>query len=407
MLQHEDNKWIVAQLGARMHYAVPRLMDKAGKLEHFFTDIYSDDAWLRLLRNVPQRWQPTSLRRLLGRKAVRLSRELITSFPTFGMMYYLRRRLASDRERLSRVHLWAGTTFGEHVVRTGFGTASAVYTFNTAALEILQAARGRGLFTVVEQTIAPRAIEEELLAKEHLRFPEWEPHRHHGEATALTVKREFDEWVLADLIVCGSEFVKNGIAQCGGPVERCVVVPYGVDLKFKVPRRKQHDGPLRVLTVGDASLRKGVAYALEVAKALQGVAELRWVGPISLYSNARTQLTEYVQLTGNVPRSEIMQHYEWADVFFLPSVCEGSATVIYEAQSCGLPVLTTLNSGSTVCDSLDGFITTVGDVMMMIARLQRLHENRALLAEMSVAAAENSRNLSLLAYQKRLLEVLN
>ena len=37
---------------------------------------------------------------------------------------------------------------------------------------------------------------------------------------------------LADLIICGSEFVCEGIRGCHGPVEKCVVVPYGVDLQL-------------------------------------------------------------------------------------------------------------------------------------------------------------------------------
>ncbi len=39
------------------------------------------------------------------------------------------------------------------------------------------------------------------------------------------IAREEPEWQMADIIICGSEFVRSGIAQCGGPVEKCAVVP--------------------------------------------------------------------------------------------------------------------------------------------------------------------------------------
>ena len=36
---------------------------------------------------------------------------------------------------------------------------------------------------------------------------------------------------------CGSDFVKEGIAACGGPVERCAIVPFGADGAFTVQER--------------------------------------------------------------------------------------------------------------------------------------------------------------------------
>jgi len=40
---------LVAQLGARMHYAVPRILHEAGALDRFFTDICATGAWARTL----------------------------------------------------------------------------------------------------------------------------------------------------------------------------------------------------------------------------------------------------------------------------------------------------------------------------------------------------------------------
>ncbi|MEZ0273845.1 MAG: glycosyltransferase family 4 protein, partial [Roseimicrobium sp.] len=312
-----------------------------------------------------------------------------------------------DTNQMSEVHLWAGRVFGDRIVQSGFGKATAVYTFNTAALEILRAARKQGLFTVVEQTIVPRAIEDALLKQEHARHPDWDPAKKFGQAAEMTARREAEEWALADLIVCGSEFVRDGIAQCGGPVDRCAVVPYGVDSQFGISHHERDSGPLRVLTVGELGLRKGASYCLETARALGTAAEFRWVGPSALSAEATAEIARSIHLTGMVPRSEVRSHYEWADVFFLPSVCEGSATVTYEALTCGLPVLTTRNAGSTVEDGKTGFVTAVGDVQAMVMRLRQLHEDRTLLKQMSTAAAVHAPDLSLSAYQHRLLGLLD
>src|SRR5262249_34758535 len=148
----------------------------------------------------------------------------------------------------------------------------------------------RGLITVLEQTIAPRALEEELIIEESKRFPDWQPVRNHGAATIETIERELSEWQLADLIICGSEFVRQGVAHHSGPIEKCMVVPYGVDASFSQIDRPSHDGPLRVLSVGEAGLRKGIFYAAETARLLGGAASFRWIGSIRLSSSARSQV---------------------------------------------------------------------------------------------------------------------
>jgi glycosyltransferase involved in cell wall biosynthesis len=256
----------------------------------------------------------------------------------------------------------------------------------------------------MEQTIVPRAIEEKLLAEAQQAYPGWEPDRSVNQTAAYLAGREQEEWQQADLIVCGSEFVRDGIGLCGGPKERCVVVPYGVDSYFApVARASSTRRPLRVLIAGQVGLRKGAGCAGEVAKALRGIAEFRWAGPVSLLEPAKSELARQIELLGMVPRHEIGRHYQWADVFFLPSICEGSATVTYEALASGLPVVTTPNAGSIVRPGVDGFVVPVYDVAAMIEHLRRLAEDRGLLAEFSRAAALRAADVSLAAYQDRFI----
>src|SRR5262249_16284292 len=271
--------WIVARLGATMHYAVPRILDRAGCLERFYTDFYVGSRLRWLLSSVPKRYRAAALNRALGRVAPDLPNERVWSFPWFGLEYYFGQLASRDVEARDRVFLWAGRTFGKLVTQKGFGKATAVYAFNTAALEIFKAAKLRGLFTVLEQTIAPRAIEEKLMTEEHEHFPGWERARARGGYAAEAIKREHAEWQLTDLIVWGSEVVRQGIVDCGGAIEKCVVVPYGVDTEFGQAARSRRDGPLRVLCAGEAGLRKGASYAAEAARLLGDAAEIKWIGP--------------------------------------------------------------------------------------------------------------------------------
>ena len=44
-----DMRFIVAQIGARHGYAVPEVLDRAGMLERFYTDMCGDIGWGRRL----------------------------------------------------------------------------------------------------------------------------------------------------------------------------------------------------------------------------------------------------------------------------------------------------------------------------------------------------------------------
>jgi glycosyltransferase involved in cell wall biosynthesis len=355
-------KFVVAQLGARMHYAVPRILHRAGLLERLYTDICARKGWPRLLEHWPRALRPARLQRLIGRVPEGIPASRITAFNGFGLSYARRIARARTVDERNELFLWAGREFCRRVVAGGFGEAAAVYTFNSAGLEILQQARQRGLKAVVEQTIAPRAIERVLLRDEVTRFAGWEVSEQETKSMDDYCQRESAEWMAADLIVCGSDFVKEGVIACGGAKEKCVVVPYGIDGAWgAAPRSSGRPGPLRVLTVGAVCLRKGAPYVLAAAEELAGRAEFRMVGAIQVLPEAERRLRQSVQLTDIVPRADMAAQYEWADVFLLPSLCEGSATATYEALARGLPVICTPNTGSTVREGVDGFIVPVRD----------------------------------------------
>jgi hypothetical protein len=62
-------RFIVLQPGARMNYAVPALLARAGMLERFYTDICADVGLLRHLGPLwPERIRPRPVARLLGRR---------------------------------------------------------------------------------------------------------------------------------------------------------------------------------------------------------------------------------------------------------------------------------------------------------------------------------------------------
>src|SRR5471032_1620007 len=141
----------VAQLGARRHYAVPGILQSAGLLEHFFTDISVIKGWPKLGGLIPDRFQSDGLRRLMGRIPQGVPASRVTAFNLLGLRYarLLRRDLSEAQQAV--VNIWAGKTLCDLVSRRDLGKASGVYVFSSAGLELLQAARRQGRRTVLEQ----------------------------------------------------------------------------------------------------------------------------------------------------------------------------------------------------------------------------------------------------------------
>jgi len=389
-----------------MHYAVPRLLHHAGRLGHLYTDICAVKGWPRALRLLPPPFRPARLRRLLGRDPVGVPAALITAFTSFGHDYARRLVRAASPTEFTATLIWAGRTFCEKIIAAGLGHAASVYAFNNAALELLRHARALGRFTVLEQTIAPKQIECEWMNGEREEFPDWESTPQPDRLLDRFIERQAAEWEAADVILCGSEFVRAGIVRCGGPAHRCRVVPYGVDSSFCPTARAPHHGPLRVLTVGVVGLRKGSPYVLAAARQLRSRAIFRMVGGIQAGDGAQSQLRNVVELIGPVPRSEVLKHFQWADVLLLPSLCEGSATATYEALACGLPVIATPNAGTVVRDGVEGFIVAARNVEGIVRSLERLINDRDRLRQMSENARRRSDEFNFRAYQKNLLAAL-
>ena len=406
--EQQEMRVCVAQLGSRMHYAVPRILAEAGALEQFYADICSVRGLPRLARALSPSLYPGPLRRLIGRVPFGVPADRVTHFPTFGLQYALRLAFAgrSSRSQLS-AHLWAGRTFGRLVCNRGFKRSTHVYAFSSAALEILEAARASGRIGILEQPSAPRRILRALFQEEQAAFPGWEVECGNDSQIDLFIEREEAEWRRAGLILAPSRFVAEAVRNCDARSGPCAIVPYGMDGGCRPANRQCRDEPLRVLIVATVCLLKGIQYVPPVVSGLGNSAVFRLIGADRTLPRATAELRRHVQFLGQIPRSEMHRHYAWADVLLLPSLSEGMATVVLEALASGLPVVTTPNAGGAVRDGVDGFVIPIRDSRAIQERLETLIRNRGLLREMSHNAAMQGTNYSLSAYAARLLSELD
>lgn len=386
----------VIQDAARLHYAVPLALQRAGALECAFCDWYTPPGSLEALvaRLVGRVW-PALGRRMRGRYCPDLDPTKVRRNAwLLPAQRWAKLRTATDEEFYRR----SARLIGRWVLRSGFGRANALFGF-VRSLDpwLCLVARRRGLKTVADQMIAPAAIEVREAAEQQRRWPGWE--------VPTTLARAFipveeQTWRQLDHLTCASDYVRDGLVAEGVPAERISVLPYPVAAReFAAIRRQSRAGPLTVGFVGAVGLRKGAPYFFEAARRLQGRGvRFVMIGPIILADAGVKQAGGAVELVGPVPRSEVPMWMGRFDVFYFPSTCEGSAGAVSEAMTAGLPVVTSPNSGSVVRDGTDGFVAAYDDVDGAVERLGRLLDDADLRQRMGRAARERAAAFSLETY---------
>lgn len=405
-------KVTVAMLGARGHYAVPRLLHEADLLDRFFTDSYvGNKPWLEsLLRAVPRSIAPRGVQRWLGRKDAVLPAVKVESFETLGLWYAWARSRASTHRESQAVSLEAARRFNREILRAGLGDAPVVWGFNGASLELFRVAKAQGRRCILEQTILPAELEFSLMRGELARWPGWQPGLQLPESDSEVIQRARQEWELADCIVAGSDFVRAGLETCGVPTTRIRVVPYGVDVaRFRSAEAGQRrtGEPLRVLFAGEVGLRKGVPDLLHALAMLgPGKVQARFAGRVALARERIAPSSEVATFLGPVPRTQMPDLYRWADVFVLPSIVEGSATVTYEALLTGLPVVTTPNAGSIVEDRVNGFVVPIRNPGALAEAIGRYADDHSLLASHRLATSNSHSAAGLARYREDLVRVV-
>ncbi|MGH9256333.1 MAG: glycosyltransferase family 4 protein [Vicinamibacterales bacterium] len=202
---------------------------------------------------------------------------------------------------------------------------------------------------------------------------------------------EYDE---ADAIFVPSTFARESFLRTGIASHKVVAIPIGIRLEefFPVPKR---DDTFRVLCVAMLSVRKGIGYLLEAMSRLalpnsevllRGTVLPESAGILSRYEGR-------FRLQSPLPRAQMRDLYSQASVLVLPSIEDGFGQVIVQAMACGVPVITTTNTGGpdVITDGKDGFIVPIRDARAIAERLEHLYRHPDARAAMGRAALETVR----------------
>jgi glycosyltransferase involved in cell wall biosynthesis len=388
-----DRKWLVLQMGARMHYAVPAILARRGMLAEFWTDMHAGDWPARLVQWAPSEFlRPRLIRGMLGRRIpAEIQPDSVKTFPVRTLWHRLRGQ-------------YVDPSINKELLTRGFGHATGLYSVMFGDAEVIRVARQMGLCVTFEQVISPE--HPAIMTEERARFQGIEAQESpENEAFYLTAHRQI--WRDSTSILAPSNYVREGIGRLGGNTRSVCLVPYAVSESWF--RSKPRPEPGRVLFVGSVGLRKGSQYLAQAARLLkerQVRCQIRVVGPVSrrLAADPRFAGPTYV---GQIPRTEVREEFLRADVFVLPTLAEGSATAHIEALACGIPVVTTPNCGTLVQDGAEGFVVPIRDATALADRIEALVTNRQLRDEMSARARELAvREHTWERYEERLVEAL-
>jgi len=199
----------------------------------------------------------------------------------------------------------------------------------------------------------------------------------------------------SDVIISPSPWVSENLSYAGLPEAKVNFIPYGVHPQ--TDKVYSDVDKLRIVFAGGLKRTKGILELVEaVANIDQNSVELFIYG--RMHNSVARQIKERVKNNSNIYikgfSKNIIEEYKNGDLYVYPTYFEGSSKTVFEAMSCGLPVITTFNAGSIVRDNIDGFIVPVNDSLAIKEKVQLFLDNPQKVDAMGINAQEYSREFT-------------
>jgi alpha-maltose-1-phosphate synthase len=310
---------------------------------------------------------------------------------------------------------------------------SAVYAYEDGALESFRNARGRDIRTIYDLPIGYWRTARKIAQEEADRLPDWAGTLPGLRDSPEKLQRKDEELRLADAIIVASQFTAATLSDAPFPLPKPLIIPYGCGEgeerlegakveryegvageqlgRVKVERDstgRRQSNPLRVLFVGSLSQRKGIYELFRSLESLGNRVSLTLVGRKAGESEARDQHLQRHRWIPTLAHDQVLALMREHDVLVFPSLFEGFGLVITEALSQGIPVITTPHTAGpdVLTHGQEGFIVPIRDWEAIAAHLEKLDQDRDLLASMKIAALATARANPWSKYRQRLVEAV-
>ncbi|PSQ39070.1 glycosyltransferase family 1 protein [Halobacteriales archaeon SW_5_70_135] len=213
------------------------------------------------------------------------------------------------------------------------------------------------------------------------------------------VERRYLEAV--DATVCNGETTRAAVADLLGREPPGVVAPpagdrFDPEIADREIRERAHQGPLRLLFVGNVTRRKGLDALVGGLATVDGDWRLTVVGDTTVdpeyVDRVRRQVRaegveDRVTVAGRLPDDELAAALREHHLLAVPSRYEGYGIVYLEGMSFGLPALASRAGGAAeFVDDDCGFLVDPGDRAAVAGHVTALLADRDRLAEMGIAA---------------------
>lgn len=290
------------------------------------------------------------------------------------------------------------------------GQIDIIHAWPLGGLLTLKTAARLGIPTVMERPNAHTRFAYDVVQRECDRIGVVLPPNHEHAYNEASLRKEEEEYRLADRLLCPSEFVLRTFLDQGFPREKLARHIYGLDEKTYFPDL-QPVGPRRGLTmifVGVCAVRKGLHLALEAW--LQSPAHKDGTFLIAgdflpAYAERLSSMLAHPSVKVLGHRKDIPELMRKSDVMILPSIEEGFGLVCTEAMGSGCVPLVS-DACTDICEHMkNALVHHVGDVETLAKQITLLHEDRALLERLRATGLRRVPEITWDAAGEQLLRV--
>jgi alpha-maltose-1-phosphate synthase len=217
-----------------------------------------------------------------------------------------------------------------------------------------------------------------ILSEEHRRWNCAYPpvSRHHYERSKAMMEE-------VDYVLSPSSFVSRSFLERGFKPGQILRNIYPLDLScFKPPAGPRPENrPLTVIAPGSLSLRKGTPYLLEAfSLVVKKVPSARLVLNRAVANNVMPVVEKYsaLPIDWHPPLShpQLAEAMRTSDLLVLPSLEDGFARTVTEGLACGLPIITTANTGASdlIVPGRNGEIVPIRDPAAIAGAIFKWHD---------------------------------
>lgn len=391
-----------------------RALMEAGALDAFVTSfVYRrDGALASLLERLPLKQAKRLNRQLARREIEQVPAHLVHSYPVWELLRSGLMMLGAGPVITDQIWDRMSHSFDALIARRYVPRAQAIEAFEYTALAAFERAKKEGVARILHLPSLDSKQFEEIQRREKHNYIELVG-KHDGYFDAMFARRyerRQREVSLADVIITNSSLTAQSHIKAGADPSKVFTVPLAapppiVEVKLKPGCR---DGPLNVIWAGSFTLRKGAHYVLKAWQSLnaKSCCNLHIYGQCGVPDHILAA-QEGIVFHGSVPRPQLFEAYDAADILVFPTLCDGFGMVVTEAMAHGLPVITTSQAGAAdlVTDD-NGIIVPAADSQALAEALQWCLDNRDRLHAMRFHALETARRRQWSDFRRDLIAVL-